>query len=223
LAIGVLIGLINGFLIGILKANSIIITIGMLSIFEVIAWVYGKKRFISVSSNNPFLEIGKGFIYKIPIPVIIFIILAIVSYIILSKTTVGKYVYATGADDEIAWVVGIKTKKVRLLTFIISGVFCSIAGIILASRMGGSQAFTGSFYLFDAITAVILGGASLSGGKGSIGKTIAGVLVVGILANILVYTGYSWASQQFFKGLLLILAILINTFLNVDKTRTQYE
>ena len=223
LIVGLIIGSVNGFFVGFIRANSVIITIGMLSIIEIIGWLYGKKRFISVDADSSFLIIGKGNIFNIPVPIFIFFGLAFISYLILSRTSYGKYVYATGSDEKTARVLGIETKKVKYLTFVISGIFCSIAGLVLASRMAGSQAFVGTFYLFDAITAAILGGISLKGGRGSIGNTVVAVLVLGFLANILIFSGFEWASQQFFKGLLLIIAILVNTFLNIDKGGLDYE
>ena len=210
---GLLVGTTNGLIIGTLKSNTIIVTLGMMSVVQAIALhITGGGRYIAGDKDSPFSFIGRGYIWRIPVPVIIFIVIALFSYLLLNKTKFGKYVYCVGSNENMSWVAGIKVGNVKLGTLIIMGGFAAITGIILGSRLSGDRPYMGTLYLFDPIIAVILGGTSLKGGKGSIGNTIIGVIVIGVIANIFILLGIEYAIQQFVKGLILIVAILINIF-----------
>jgi ribose transport system permease protein len=143
-------------------------------------------------------------------------VIAVITYYLLSKTVFGRYVYSVGANEDIAWLSGIKTANIRLKSFILMGFLGSVAGVVLASRLNYARVYVGSNYLFDALTAVILAGTDIRGGKGNIPSTIVGVLIIGILGNIFILAGLSYAFQQFAKGLILITAVLVNVFYRQD-------
>ena len=182
---GLIVGTLNGLIVGRLKANSIIVTLGMTAIIQSFTLeISGGGEILASDQNSPFSFIGKGEILNIPVPIIIFSILAIFSYLLLSKAVFGQYVFSIGSNEQISWLAGIKTANIRMGTFIIMGMFGSISGVVLASRLAHARAFVGSSLLFDSLTVVILAGTDINGGKGSIPRTIVGVLVIGLVGNI---------------------------------------
>jgi ribose/xylose/arabinose/galactoside ABC-type transport system permease subunit len=216
---GLLVGVVNGLIVGRTRSNSLIVTLGMMAVIQSVSLqISGGGEILTGDRYSAFSFIGKGYILNVPVPIIIFTVIALFSYFVLSKSRFGKYVYSIGCNEQISWVSGIKVDNVRLGTFIIMSVFAAIAGIVLASRLTGARAYDGTVYLFDALTAVILGGVSLKGGRGGIGNTIIGVLVIGVLGNIFILLGMDYSFQQFTKGFILILAILINIFFRRSET-----
>ncbi|MBM3712034.1 MAG: ABC transporter permease, partial [Actinobacteria bacterium] len=187
LIVGTLVGLVNGFFIGILGANSVIVTLGMTSVLYALGVQTSGGNMILGDVRSPFSLIGRGKIYNIPYQIFIFILLFFILNILLNKTRFGKYIYAVGGDEAISWVAGIKTGNVRLTVFIIAGFCAAVAGMIFASRNESAVISGGAYWQnqFDAVTAVVVGGGSISGGRGSLVKTLLGILILAFLRNLL--------------------------------------
>lgn len=206
----ILVGFINGFITTKFKVNSIIVTLGMLSVIKGIALITSNGRNQLGQLGHPYSKIAQTEFFGIPSYVFIFIVIAIVLYIILQKTTFGRFIYLTGSNAEAAKISGIKTDKVRITTFIICAVCAGIASILLSSRMTAATPYSGDGFEFEAITAALIGGNSLAGGKGGIYNTVLGVLLVAVLGNGMLLLGLPFAVQELSRGLLIIVAIFID-------------
>jgi inositol transport system permease protein len=165
-----------------------------------------------------FLVLGQGNIGIIPVSVIILLALFIITWIFLNKTTFGRYVFAVGGNENAAIASGIKSKRVVIKAFILDGILTGIAGAILMSRMNSGQPSAAVSYEFDAITAVVVGGTSLSGGAGSLVGTIIGAIVVGIINNVQNLLNINTQWQQVVKGVIILLAVILDV---VSKRRAR--
>lgn len=210
LIIAFFIGLFNGFIITKFKVNSIIVTLGSLSLFSGIALLYTNGAIISGVTGTWFGFIGREKLLGIPVHIYVLFIVAIVYQIILARTSFGRKLKYVGTNDRAAEIAGIKTEKVRTIAFIISSISVAIAVLIYSSRMTTASPVTGVGFEFDAITAVVIGGTSLVGGKGSISRTIIGVLLLAIIINILTLYNVMYSFQNIVKGVLIIVAIIID-------------
>jgi ribose transport system permease protein len=210
--VGLVIGFINGLLIGYLSLNSLIVTLAMLSVLQAFALIYtgGEYNYLKVQSWYSF--IGKGFLFNIPFPVIIFGVGAIVLQFILTKTIFGKYVFYIGSNNIASIYSGIKNKFIILSTYLLSGLTSAIAAIILTSRISSAQNFMGKGYELEVLAGIILGGASLYGGSGSIFKTVIGIMILGFIRNGLILLGLPYYSQWIAIWIIIILAVWINIF-----------
>ena len=160
--------------------------------------------------TDSFRWIGTGDIYGIPLPVIIFAIVFLVSHWVLGSTRFGRHVYAAGGNPHAAEVSGINVKRVRLYVYIISGALAGLAGMILAARTGSALTQAGIAYELDAIAAVVIGGTSLSGGVGRVTGTLIGALLIGVVNNGLDLLGVESYYQQVIKGLLIVAAVMLD-------------
>ena len=213
---GIVIGAVNGYFVGRLKANGLIVTLGMLSIIQGVAFIVTRGRNVPGDPASPFGIIGGGYLFGIPFPVYIFLIVAIFSHILLSKTKFGRTVYATGGNELAASFSGIDTGKVQMKAFILLGLFCAIGGIITSSLLANGQPNGGKGFEFDVITAAVLGGTSLLGGKGNIINTVIGVLLLGLIANSMILLGFNYNLQLVVKGFILITAIFYDGISNKE-------
>jgi len=158
--------------------------------------------------DNPYFEkIGTGYLGPVPIPVIMFVVLAVFIYFITRHTTFGRNIYAVGSNNEAAKLAGINVDMYKYKTFILNGLFVALAAIILAARINSGQPQAGVGFEFLVISAVILGGVSFSGGRGTITGMILGVMILSILDNGLILLDISSFFQQIIRGAVLILAI----------------
>lgn len=206
---GIIIGLINGILISKGKLQAFIVTLATMTIFRGATLVFTNGTPISKLSET-FVKIGNGKIGFIPIPVIITIIILIISIYLLTQTRFGRYLYALGGNEDSAKLSGINTNKIKTLVYMISGFASSIAGIIIASRIGSASPNAGTSFELDAIAAVVIGGTSLSGGEGKITGTIIGALIIGVLNNGLNLMNVSPFYQSIVKGLVILIAVLLD-------------
>ena len=147
---------------------------------------------------------GVGF----PILVLILIVIAVITTIILYNTKFGRYIYAVGGNEHAAEASGVNVVKIKFWTYVLNGVLCGVAGMMLAARITSGQPNAGDGYELDAITAVIIGGTSMAGGSGKISGTIIGALIIGVLDNGLVLLGVSSYYQQIIKGAIILLAVM---------------
>jgi len=209
LIFGAFIGLINGLIIAKGKIQAFIATLGTMTIFRGVTYVYTNGTPIS-GLGQGFMAIGNDKILGIPVPVIIMIVIFIIGYYLLTQVRFGRYVYALGGNEDSARLSGINTQKIKTLIYVISGIMASIGGIIVTSRIGSASPNAGSGFELDAIAAVVLGGTSLAGGEGSIIGTIIGALIIGILNNGLNLMNVSPFYQQIVKGLVILFAVMID-------------
>ncbi len=208
-------GLSMGAIITKGKVHSFVVTLGMLSIARGLALVYTDGDTLG-GLDDTFRFLGGGNVFGIPLPVIFFILIALIGYVILTKTPYGKYIYAIGGNEEATRLSGINVDLVRTVSFGISGFLAGFAGILLASRVNVGQPIGAMGWELDAIAAAIIGGTSLYGGKGGVGATVIGALFLGVLRNGLDLLNITSFYQRVFIGVFIIVAVLIDSFRKED-------
>ena len=209
--LGMAAGLISGMIVTYFRVPAFIITMAMMNVCSGVAYVYSGGQATRIN-NDFFSAIGTGYLFNtIPLPVVYMIILIIVISFLLGKTKFGTYIYANGGNREAARLSGVPIKKVEIAVFTISGVLSAFAGLVLCSRMYSGQPSVGNGYELDAIAACVLGGTSMSGGKGRISGTIFGAMVIGIISNGLNLIGVSSYWQLIVKGLIIACAVLLDS------------
>ena len=207
--LGGIVGSFNGFLISIGKIAPFIATLGSMGIFRSLALYIGNAGEIS-SNNSLFGEFGMGTFLAIPVPVWVLFILAAIFSIILNATRYGRYICAIGANQKVARFSAINVNLIRFISYALIGLLIGISALLLASRFNAvSTSGMGSGLELDVIAAVIIGGTSLNGGKGSIWGTVCGALILGIINNMLNMIGVSPYLQGTVKGLVIVGAVLI--------------
>jgi ribose/xylose/arabinose/galactoside ABC-type transport system permease subunit len=206
---GLVIGAVNGTIITKGRTAPFIVTLGMMTIARGLALVVSDGRPISNLSDS-FNVIGRGDVFYIPIPILIFFIVIILASLILNKTKLGRYIYAVGGNENAARASGINVDSVKMFAYIICSGLAGLAGIILASRITTGQPNAGIAYELDAIAAVVIGGTSLSGGVGKVTGTVIGALIIGVINNGLDLLNISSYYQQIIKGGIIITAVLID-------------
>lgn len=213
LILGLAIGLVNGLLISKGRLQPFIATLGTMTLLRGFTLVYTQGKPIGTggaADSVIFGKIGSGFIFGIPVPVYIMVIVFIIAYYILKHLRMGRYVYALGSNEEATIYSGIKTDKIKLFVFAASGMLAALAGIIVTARLGSAQPTAGAGYELDAIAAVVLGGTSMSGGVGTIGGTAVGALIIGILNNALNLLQVPSYYQDVAKGAVILFAVLLD-------------
>ena len=208
MVIGGLCGLLSGVIIAWRKIAPFIVTLGMMTIARGAALVYTNGRPV-IDLSESYNKIGGSSFLGIPIAVIIFIAVIFIGWFILSKTVFGRHVYATGGNETAARLSGIITGKVIVWVYVIAGILAGLAGVVLSSRVMSGSPATGQAYELDAIAAVVIGGTRLTGGVGTIYGTIIGVLIIGVMNNGLDLLSVSSYWQLVVKGLIIILAVLL--------------
>lgn len=212
LAAVLVIGSINGFLVGYVRLNSLIVTLGMLSAIQGMTLIYsgGKNVDVADQENTWFAVFGRGSIADLDMPIIIFLVLALIVHIAIAYTPYGRRVYAVGGGPVAAVFSGIRRNRVVFSTYLISAFCVGIAAIILGSRVMGSQNNVGQGYELLVLAGVILGGTSLLGGSGSILKTVIGVLILGFIQNGLLLLGYPFFAQWIVTWVVIIFAVWLD-------------
>lgn len=211
LALGLALGLLNGLLITKGKLAPFIVTLATMTIFRGLTLVYMDGRPISGPKENfAFQFLGKGQVFGIPFQVILFLIVYIVLSTLLNKTSHGRKIFAVGGNEKASFISGIKIDKVKILVYVISALMAVVSGLVLTSRLNSAQPTAGSAYEMDAIAAVVLGGTSMTGGSGSLTGTLIGILILGVLNNGLNLLGVSSFYQQIVKGVVILIAVLID-------------
>jgi ribose transport system permease protein len=160
--------------------------------------------------SDSFNFIGAGYVGELPMPIIYLIIIVVVSFFILSKSKLGRHIYAVGGNPQAARFSGIKNNRVLFFAYVFSGLMAAIAGIVLASRMFSGQPTSGQGAEMDAIAAVVLGGTSMGGGVGKIGGTVIGALIIGVLSNGLNLLGINSFWQYIVKGVVILIAVYVD-------------
>ena len=206
LGVGAVVGLINGWCITVLDMDPIITTLGAMAITRGLAYVISDSQSILMFEDTTDF-ISNGVIFNVPIPIILFALTAIIFSIILHKSKFGRSIYAIGANEVSASLSGISVNKTKMILYVFTGIAASVSGIILLGQTSVGMPQHGIGAELEVITAVLLGGTALSGGKGTIYGTIAGVLILGVLFNGLTISGVRYVHLQIFQGLLLLVAV----------------
>lgn len=209
--LGLILGLINGILITKGKLAPFIVTLATMTIFRGLTLVYTDGRPIAGPKDNfAFKFLGKGQFFGIPFQVILFILAFLCLWIILNKTSLGRKIYAVGGNEKASFISGINIDKVKIWVYVISSLMAVLSGLVLTSRLNSAQPTAGAAYEMDAIAAVVLGGTSMTGGSGSLTGTLIGILILGVLNNGLNLLGVSSFYQQIVKGIVILIAVLID-------------
>ena len=211
LVLGLVLGLLNGILITKGKLAPFIVTLATMTIFRGLTLVYTDGRPIAGPRDDfAFKFLGKGQFLGIPFQVILFILTFLVLWMILNKTALGRKIYAVGGNEKASFISGINIDKVKIWVYVISSLMAVLSGLVLTSRLNSAQPTAGAAYEMDAIAAVVLGGTSMTGGSGSLTGTLIGILVLGVLNNGLNLLGVSSFYQQIVKGIVILIAVLID-------------
>jgi ribose/xylose/arabinose/galactoside ABC-type transport system permease subunit len=181
----------------------------MMTIARGLALVWSDGRPVTNLSPS-FNYIGGGDLLHIPVPILLFVLVIVVSAVILKYTRIGRYIYAVGGNETAARASGIRVNRVKLFAYIMCGGLAGLAGIVLAARITTGQPNAGIAYELDAIAAVVIGGTSLMGGRGSIAGTVIGVLIIGVINNGLDLLNVTSYYQQIIKGVIIISAVLLD-------------
>src|SRR6056297_2186304 len=205
-------GAMIGFLVGYLKLNSLIVTLGMLSAIHglTLTWSGGKNMDIADKEGTWFSIFGQSDALGIPVPILIFLLLALALGTALAKTPFGRKVYAVGGNGTAATFSGIPRARVVFTCYLVSAFCVATAGLLQASRSMGSQNTVGQGLELEVLAAVILGGASLMGGSGTIFKTVIGVLILGFIQNGLLLVGLPFYVQYVVTWIIIILAVWLD-------------
>ena len=210
LLVGVASGAVNGFVVSRFRVPSFVVTLGMLSTARGLTMLYTLGR--PVPSLTPeFRWMGTGQVAGVPAPILILIAVFAVSWWVLGRTRFGRHVYAVGGNPRAANTSGILVSRIRLAVFMISGATAGLAGLVLSARTGSGLTQAGIAYELDAIAAVVIGGTSLSGGVGSVLGTLLVALLIAVMNNGLDLLGVDSNYQQIIKGLMIVVAVMIDT------------
>lgn len=206
---GVLVGLVNGILIVKGDMPPFVATLAMLAVARGLTLVYTEGRPIA-GLDDAFIWLGNGTVLGIPVPVIMMVLVAFVSWIVLKRTRFGLHVYTTGGNEETTRLAGISTDRIKLAVYMISGFLAALAGVLLTARLWSAQPNAASGWELDAIAAPVIGGVSLFGGSGGVGGALIGSFIIGTLSNGLNLMGISSYYQQVIKGVVFILAVSLD-------------
>lgn len=217
LAVGIGCGLLNGALVSFGGLPPFIATLGMMSVARGAALLFTEGRPIS-GFDEGFRWLATGNVGFIPSPVIVMLLVYAVAHIVLTRTTFGRYVYAIGGNEEATRLSGVAVRFHKTAIYCVSGLMSAVAAIVLTARLNSAQPIAGMMYELDAIAAVVIGGTSLMGGEGSLGGTLVGALIMGVLRNGLNLLGVSSFLQQIVIGAVIVGAVLVDTMLKRQRS-----
>lgn len=223
--VGALIGAVNGVLIAYFKVPAFVASLGVLYVARGIALLmtngltYNNLGGRPELGNTGFDWLGFNRLAGVPIGVIVLAVLAIICGIVLSRTAFGRWLYASGGNERAAELSGVPVTRVKVLVYVLSGICASIAGLVLSSQLTSAGPTAGTTYELTAIAAVVIGGAALTGGRGTIRGTMLGAFVIGFLSDGLVIIGVSAYWQTVFTGAVIVLAVLMNSIQYGRRTR----
>jgi len=210
LGVGALTGLVNGLVRIKLRVNSLIGTIAMMMILRGGVYLYSLAAIQNYHHLDAFFQIGNGYFLFLPIPLIMMILLYVVFLIIIGKSVMGRYLYATGGNYTAAKISGINVDRLKIMTFILNSMLAATAGIILVSRMNSGQPNAGTGFELMVIAGVVLGGTSLAGGEGTLIGTLIGILILKIINNGIIILRLNQDLQIVICGIVIILAVYID-------------
>lgn len=210
LCLGAAVGALQGFFIAFEGIPAFIVTLAGLSVIRGIALLITGGYSIPVDPASGFNVIGRAWFIGVPVPALIAVVVLVVAYLVFNETAFGRYVTGVGANAEAVRRAGVNTRLVTLMVYVLTGAAAALAGIILASRLGSGSSNSGQGFELDVIAAVVLGGTSLFGGRGSVVGTILGALTVAVIANGLILAHLSPFLTPIVTGLIILIAIWLN-------------
>jgi ribose transport system permease protein len=212
LAVGLLFGLFNGLLITAIRLPPFIATLGSLSIGRGLMYIITHGVPLTPDTPDDFALIGQGYVGLVPVPVVIMIVMMVVFSVIMRRTRFGRHVYATGGNETAARLSGVATSRVKLLVYMLSGVIAAVAGVISFSRYLSAEPASGFGSELDVIAAAAIGGASLSGGVGSVEGAVIGAALAGIISNGVVLMNINTYAQQTITGAVILIAVSLDVW-----------
>ena len=204
------VGLINGLLVSLGGLPPFIATLASLSVLRGVAQIITKGYSIPVPPGSPFIEIGRGFLFGIPYPIVIAALALFCGYLLFNRTRFGIYITAVGSSEEAVRRNGVNTRRVKVSVYLFSGLLTAVAGMITSARLASGSSYSGVGFELDVISAVVLGGTNLFGGDGTLLGTFFGTTILAIIGNGLILLQVSPFYEQIIKGVILILAIILN-------------
>jgi simple sugar transport system permease protein len=210
LGVGIVIGVIQGFFIAYEGIPAFIVTLAGLSSIRGAALLLTKGYSIPIDPQSPFNEIGRGWIFGLPMPAIIAVVVLALGFLVFNETTFGRYVTGVGANAEAVRRAGVDTKRITLAVYALSGLAAALAGIIIAARLGSGSSNAGGGFELEVIAAVVLGGTSLFGGRGTMLGTMLGALTVAVIGNGLILYHMSPFITPIIEGFIILIAIWVN-------------
>ena len=216
-AVGAAVGALNGVLISLFKVPPFVATLGVMYVARGVALLmtngltYNNLRGTEALGNTGFNWLGFNRIAGIPISVIVLASIAVLAGLMLSRSAFGRWLYASGGNERAAELSGVPTRRVKITVYTISGALAAIAGLVLSSQLTSAGPTAGTTYELTAIAAVVIGGAALTGGRGTVRGTMLGAFVIGFLSAGLVIIGVSSYWQTVFTGAVIVLAVLMNS------------
>lgn len=215
-------GMATGVLIEGLRVSAIVITLGMMTVARGLAYIIsGGLPVYDIPESIVFL--GQGYLLGIPVPVIIMLIIVIIMGLILKYSYFGRYIYAIGGNVEAARLAGVAVSKIVISLYAISAFLASIAGIVLAGRLSSGAPASGDGTEMDVVTAVVIGGVSVNGGKGNMFGAFMGAIIIGVLSNGLTIMNIGEYYQKIVKGAVLIMAVAFDVLANREKVKKVKE
>ncbi|UVK43918.1 ABC transporter permease [Mesorhizobium sp. AR07] len=209
------VGLFNGLVVTRLRVNSLIATIGTMMMLQGGVYLFTREAVQNHNQLTSFTDLGAGYVGVVPVPVILAALIFAVAYVTLRFTTLGRYLYAVGANEKAVRLSGVRSERLKLFAFVVTGLCVGVAGMILSSLMNAGQPTAGRGFELTVIAAVILGGTSLLGGRGSLFGTLLGVLVLKVIDNGIIILGWNQDLQMVVPGVVIILA----TYLDIIRNR----
>lgn len=219
LVLGGLYGTITGVIITNTTLPPFIVTYSMMQILRGATYVYTGGTTVRVD-NRAFINLGTGYAFGfLPLPVVYLLIVFVIVFIVLNKTSLGRHIYAVGGNEKAAKFSGINVKKTRMFVYIFSGVMGALAGMVLCARSYSGNPLAGDGAEMDAIAACVLGGASMAGGYGFVGGTLIGALIIGLLNNGLNLMRIDSYWQIILKGIVILVAVYVDYIKNLKKNK----
>lgn len=212
LLVGAVIGLFIGILVSVTKVQPFILTLGMMSLLSGFALIVTNGRQIPNVNGDFFAQIGGGMLGFIPVPVVLLLVVIFSSHFLLRYTRWGRNWYAIGGNEETAYLSGINIKTHKIAIYMLNGFLAGVAAVVLASRIGAALPVMGNGYELRSIAAVVIGGVSLSGGRGNIFGAFLGVLLLGVISNGLNMLNVSSFYQNVTLGIIIIIAVIANQY-----------
>jgi L-arabinose transport system permease protein len=208
-AVGAAAGIANGLIITVGRINAVIATLGTMAVFRGVAFIISNGQSISIF-DPAFRFIGDGKMFGVPVTISVLVMVVAIFFVLMQYTITGRNIYAIGGNPVVARLAGLNVRAYQIGIYMLSGATAGLAGMLLAARTGSGQPISGSEGLeLEAITAAVLGGCALTGGKGTIIGGLLGVLIIGVLDNGLILTSVPTFYQMVAKGVLLIAAVII--------------
>lgn len=210
LLLGGVLGFLNGFLVTSLQLSALVVTIGTSGVYTGINLVISRGAAI-VGIPKEIYFLGQGYFFGLPMPFVIMLIALLIILFITKKTVFGRYMYAVGNSTEASWILGIRVNLVRIVSFMITGLLCALAGMVMVARLGSSQPAIGERWVLNSIAASVIGGVALTGGIGNPAGALLGASIIGVIENIIVLFGVSPYWQTAVSGFIIVGAISLDS------------